>query len=168
MTTDTTTDDRSTDPETTEAVHPWQEDGATLTDLVIGVHHENFDDRKRGVYPDGLDPDDYVDTLRKFGARTTQYLLVIGDLRGHAIYQMLNEDKPGAVQTMPWDEFIDRTALVRPDAAELRDQRDPAASVVRTDFDTLRARREQEVLTGCSCLPDEAEACHHCGGKKEA
>lgn len=128
-----------------KATAPWEEDGHSLTDFVVGPYHENHDGRRRGCYPAGMDPGDFVGQLRRFGAKTVQYLLVVGDLNGHAVYRMLNEGDGPALYSMPWDEFVDRTALVRPDAAGLRDQDDPARTVVRTDFGTLRSDRAAEV-----------------------
>lgn len=135
-----------------------------VTDTVVGTWNANYDGRRRGVYPEGLNPQDFVGMIRRFVGKNIQYLQVVGDLNGHAVYRMINEGDTVKLHAKPWDEFIDETARVNPDAPGTPDD-DPARTVVRQDFDQLRERRNQEVLTGCTCLPDGGEACEQCGGK---
>lgn len=164
MTTETDTNDDSTHDDST---HPDPEaydhdDRPTVTGTLVGARNENHDGVVRGCYPEGLDPADFAGTLRRFVGKTVQYIYVVGDLNGHAIYRTLNEGKPDhKLHALPWDRFIEETAQVLPGVVEPPE--DPARRVIRTDFDTLRARREQEIETGCTCLP--GEGCDHCGGK---
>jgi len=151
-------------PDGEPSSEPRETDGHTLTNMVAGVYHENHDGRIRGVYPKGLDVDDFVGMLRRFTGKNIQYLQVVGDLHGHAVYRMLNEGDDNALNVMPWDKFIEETSRVNPDALGTPDD-DPARSVVRTNFDTMRARRDELLRTGCTCLPDENEGCDECGGK---
>lgn len=137
---------------------------AEVTDMVVGHHHENNDARIRGVYPEGLDPSDFVGMVRRFVGKNIQYIQVVGDLEGHAVYQMINEGNNYTLHSMPWDKFIEKTARVNPDAPGTPDD-DPARTILREDFVTMRKRREQEVETGCTCLPGGQEACDKCGGK---
>lgn len=172
MTTDTETRDDSPDASPAETDPLTMDDPATgkeigghrVTDTLFGTRNENHDGVRRGAYPKGLDPAEFVGTLRRFVGQNLRYIQVVGDLDGHAVYRVLNEEDRSGVYAKPWDEFIERTAHYMPDApGPVQD--DPARSVVRTDFETLRRRREQEVETGCSCLP--GEACDHCGGKED-
>lgn len=139
------------------------DDAPVITDQVVGVHHGNYDGRKRGVYPEGLDVNDFVGMMRRFVGKNIQYLQVVGDLNGHAVYRMINEGDTVSLNSMPWDEFIEKTVRVNPDAPGTPSD-DPARTVVRTDFDTMRERRKEEIETGCTCLPPD-EGCHECGGK---
>lgn len=134
-----------------------------ITDQVVGKHHENYDGRERGVYPEGLDVEDFIGMIRRFTGKNIQYLQVIGDLDGHAIYRMINQGESISLFSMPWDKFIEETARVNPDAPGTPSD-DPARTVVRTDFDTMRERREEEIKTGCTCLPPD-ERCHECDGE---
>lgn len=140
---------------------------AEVTNMVIGHYHENDDGRIRGVYPEGLDPSDFVGMVRRFVGKNIQYIQVVGNLDGHAVYRMINEKNNYTLHSMPWDAFIEKTARVNPDAPGTPDD-DPARTVVRTDFDTMRQRRNEKVETGCTCLPDNVEACEKCGGKSES
>lgn len=139
-------------------------DDHTLTNMVAGVYHENHDGRIRGVYPKGLDVDDFVGMVRRFTGKNIQYLQVVGDLHGHAVYRMINEGDNNTLNVMPWDKFIEETSRVNPDAPGAPSD-DPARTVVRTDFDTMRRRKDEQIRTGCTCLPNENEACDGCGGK---
>jgi len=139
-------------------------DDHTLTNMVAGVYHENHDGRIRGVYPKGLEVDDFVGMVRRFTGKNIQYLQVVGDLHGHAVYRMINEGDDNILNVMPWDKFIEETTRVNPDAPGTPSD-DPARTVVRTDFDTMRQRRNEQIQTGCTCLPNENEACDRCGGK---
>lgn len=172
MNTDTTdndaTEEHSSDDEIKEspAKRMVLEDRPRVTDTLAGTRNENYDGVERGAYPEGLDPGEFVGTLRRFVGKHIQYLQVVGDLDGHAVYRMLNEGGPEhKLHARPWDRFIEETARVNPDAPGTPDD-DPARTVVRTDFDTMRRRRETEIETGCTCL--ENEACDDCCGETEA
>jgi len=160
--------DASVDEDDITEIRTVDTDECVLTNTIVGEYHKNYDGRKRGIYPRGLDPDDFIGMMRRFTGKNIQYLRVMGDLSGHAVYETINEGESGygaSLNSMPWDEFIEKTARVNPDAPNTPDD-DPARTVVRTDFDRMRARRDEEIRTGCTCLPEEEEACENCGGNK--
>lgn len=87
------------------------------TNFYTGISHERVNDIAPGEYPEDVDVDDLIGSLRSFGEETPQnYTMVMEDLRGHAVYRIVNrEENSMHVSAMPWTDFLEATEPIGAD-----------------------------------------------------